>query len=158
MGGERAVSDGKFIQSMNEPKVVERGDYLFAYAGNIGVGQFVMHNFKFPPISDDIDKHMHGVFIPALRKFFAHNDMSFKEEDDVEFMIGVKGRLYTLHAYDMQVIPVDIATLGSGGGVALGSLYTSSHWSNNIRRIKVAIESAIEYTTFCVKPIDILYK
>lgn len=158
MGGERAVSDGKFIQAMKEPKVVERGEYLFAYAGNIGIGQFVMNNFKFPAINSDIDRHMHGVFIPALRKFFKDNDMSFKEEDEVEFMIGVRGRLYTFHGYDLQLVSLDLATIGSGGGVAIGSLHTSSHWSDHKRRIKVAIEAAIEYTAFCIKPIDILSK
>lgn len=154
MGGERAASDGKYIEEMEEPKICTRNGYLFGYAGNIGVGQYVINNFKFPDTSTP--QEMHTIFLPALKALFHKADMLFKEEDEVEFLIAKNGRVYGYHGSDHQLVSYRETSIGSGGGVAIGSLYTTRSWKSQEKRIHTAISAAIEYTVSCTGTIDIL--
>lgn len=153
MGGDRSTSDEKYIESMYEPKVSKHGKILFGYAGNVGVGQLITYQFEFPQV--ETPEQFHSDFTPALRAFIKEQGMSFSPDDDVECLVGAAGYMWAMHLWDFQAIPYSKTALGSGGGIALGSLYSDKSKSMNTR-IENAIEAACEYVTTCKLPFDIV--
>lgn len=156
MGGERGYSDEHSLMPSLQPKIYDKGLYLIGYAGNAGTGQNVVYNFDAPALvtNTKIDKYMHGVFIPALRKFLK-NDID--KDDDTSLIVGIKGRVYEISIQDYQCTEYAEVAIGSGYTYALGSLYSTTPLDNQYR-IQVAIESAIQYSPTCKGPIDILSK
>ncbi len=77
MAAERGNSDDSLIVSSLDPKIVTRGEFLFGYSGNTGVGQAVQYGFTIPPIKNkkNISGHMISVVVPAMRQFFKDNDI-----------------------------------------------------------------------------------
>lgn len=160
MGGDRGYSDSHIISSSTQPKIFEIGSYLIGYAGNSGIAQSVIHNFEFPAVgkTTNINKHMHKVFIPALRSFFTDNNIKLPDGDDdgTGFIVGLKGRLYEIDLSDFQCVEYSEVSIGSGSSYAYGSLYTSID-KDPIERIGMAIGSAIMYSPTCQGPMDILF-
>lgn len=152
IGGDRGVSDGKYIESMLEPKVSKHGKMLFGYAGNIGLGQLISNHFIFPQVVTASD--VHSVFIPSLRTFIKDHELSPKEDDEAESMLCAAGRVWTINLYDYQVLPFTMTSIGSGAGVALGSLFSSHGTIPN--RVQHSIEAACTYVTTCQLPVDVL--
>lgn len=156
MGGERGWSDDHSIIPALEPKIFDKGLYLIGYAGNGGMGQNVVYNFEAPPLvtNTKIDKYMHTVFMPALKKFVKGD---IKEEEETSFIIGIKGRVYEISLEDFQCTEYAEVAIGSGNSYALGSLYSTGPLENPYR-ITLAIEAAIQYSPTCSGPIDYLEK
>jgi hypothetical protein len=82
------------------------------------------------------------------------HEISPKEEDDAESMLCAAGRVWTINLYDYQAIPFTTSAIGSGAGVALGSLFSSHGTIPN--RVHHAIEAACTYVTSCQLPVDVL--
>lgn len=163
MAGESGSSDSSIITPMLDSKIISIGEYLFGYAGVSGQGQMIMHTFDFPdiPKNTNIDKHMHTVFIPALRSLYKDNDISIdKEEDAAEFLVGVRGKVYEISAYDFQCTSYAVSAIGSGREYALGAYYSLISIGKNTPHdiCRVAIEAAITYSPTCCAPIYILSK
>lgn len=154
MGGERGYSDDHSIIPSLEPKIFDKGLYLIGYAGNAGTGQNVVYNFEAPPLvtNTKTDKYMHGVFIPALKKFLKDD-----KDDETSLIIGIKGRVYEIDLEDYQCTEYAEVAIGSGYTYALGSLYSTTPLDNNYR-IQVAMEAAIQYSPTCSGPVDYLQK
>lgn len=158
IGGDRGASDTKYIEPMDEPKVALRGQFLMGYSGNIGVGQTVMHEFEYPDIYTPDE--MHSVFRPALRSFV--NDAGIQTEsyngDDASFLLFLTlGNVYVYSPFDHSLVQYPGHTaIGSGAGVALGSLYTTEKWRSGSARVVKAIQSACYYQITCMEPIDVL--
>lgn len=154
MGGDRGYSDGDSIIPSLEPKIFDKGLYLIGYAGSAGIGQNIVYNFNAPALitNTKTDKYMHGVFMPALKKF-----LKYEKDDDTSFIIGIKGRVYEIDLEDFQCTEYAEVAIGSGYTYSLGSLYSTTPLDNNYR-IQVAIEAAIQYSPTCCGPVDILQK
>lgn len=163
MAGESGTSDSSIITPTLDPKIISIGEYLFGYAGVSGQGQMIMHNFEFPEITKgiNIDKHMHTIFMPALRSFYKDNDISIdKEEDAADFLVGVRGRVYEISSYDFQCTSYTVSAIGSGREYALGAYYSLISIGKNTPHdiCRVAIEAAITYSPTCCAPIHVLSK
>jgi ATP-dependent protease HslVU (ClpYQ) peptidase subunit len=50
----------------------------------------------------------------------------------------------------------DYLAMGSGGDLALGSLYSTKNYKDPRKRVNLAVQAAINHSTSCKGPIDIL--
>lgn len=158
MAAERANSDDSVILPSVDPKIVRRGDYLFGYAGNTGVGQAVQYMFTFPPLKNkrDVSKHMIGTVVPALRQFFRDENITWTDKDDdgCSLLFGVAGHVFEFDTADFQMVEYSELAVGSGASYALGSLYSTRKFKDPRMRLRHAVEAAILYSPSCRGPID----
>ena len=155
MGGERAVSDDTSIMSMVQPKVSIRGEWIYGYAGSLGNGQ--LFDFVDLPVlkkNDDIYSVLRMDIVDSYKSILDTHG-SIKDDNETDFIIGCRGRLFEFNTGDWGVAEVTECAIGSGGSFALGSLYTSID-KYPMDRIEIALLSAIAYSPTCQGPIDIL--
>jgi hypothetical protein len=154
MGGDRSASDDISIVSMIKPKVSIRDEWIYGYAGTIGIGQLINY-IDLPSPEGDIEKLIRLDICESLKTMIDSHARDI-ENDDTGFLIGAKGRLFEFNVSDWGVLEIDQTSIGSGSQIAFGSLYTSID-NNPIDRIGLAIGAAITYSPSCQGPIDILY-
>ena len=155
MGGERAVSDDTSMMSMVQPKVSIRGEWIYGYAGSLGNGQ--LFDFVDLPVlkkNDDIYGVLRMDIVDSYKSILDTHG-SIKDDNETDFIIGCRGRLFEFNTGDWGVAEVTECSIGSGGSFALGSLYTSID-KDPMDRIEIALLSAIAYSPTCQGPIDIL--
>lgn len=154
IGADRGVSDGASIVSIKNPKVEIRNNWIYAYAGSIGIGQLL----SFINIQSEVDDpytYIRLDIVEMLKKAM-ESFSSSPEECDTSWLIGKNGRLFELSAQDWGVIEIDSTSIGSGSSYALGSLYTSVN-NHPLDRIQMALDAAIHYSPDCAQPVDIVY-
>ena len=153
MGGDRSASDEVSIISMVNPKVYVRDEWIYGYAGTIGIGQ-LMNYIDLPSPEGDIEKIIRLDICEKLKSAidsFARD----VENEETGFVIGARGRLFEFNISDWGVIEITESSIGSGSQIALGSLYTSIHLSP-IERIQLSLDAAITYSPSCQGPTDII--
>ena len=158
MGGDRGASDGSAIVSLATPKVYIRDEWIFGYAGSMGIGQ-IMQIINIPILQEDDDPFivLRMDVVDAFKSMMDIQGLSITEDNDTDILIGCRGRLFELSPSDWSVAEVKETAIGSGGNFALGSLYTSNTNEDPIYRIGMAIGSAIAYSPTCQGPMDIIY-
>jgi hypothetical protein len=154
IGGERAAADEVSIVPLSVPKVNVKGDWIYGYAGTYGIGQ-LMDLIKLPPAGDNPYLTLRTVVVDKLKDTISKYSRENDKESETVWLIGAGGRLFELHHSDYSTIEVSTTAIGSGANLALGSLYTTSDWKNQEKRLKTAIEAAITYSPTCQGPIDI---
>lgn len=156
LAGERAATEGDFTMPLEKPKVWRRGEYLLGYYGTL-YGEIVQNYFDPPKLQGNVDTFMKTTFRKALKEFYAEWDI---DDDEKEFgmLICVKNRIYEHNIADMSMttFSTDFLATGSGGPYAMGSLHATSKQKDPVRRLKLALGAAIEYSNTCRGPIDIL--
>jgi len=156
IGSDRSASDDITIMSMCRPKVHTRNGFIFAYAGSIGVGQ-LMEMIDLNSTHDDPYYTIRLSVVEQMRKAI-ESFSSTSDDESANFLIGYKKRLFELSTGDWSVVEVEESAVGSGGPIALGSLYTTRNlYTDPAIRIRLAIESAIHYSPTCAGPVDILH-
>jgi ATP-dependent protease HslVU (ClpYQ) peptidase subunit len=150
MAGDRGMSDGNTIVSSKEPKIFDTGEYLFGWAGNIGLGQSIIHGFDFPLIQDD--EEIFTVFIPHLKKYITKR-FDISPDDHSHFILGYNGRVYEISTDGYGCIEYDNIAIGSGKEFAMGSLYSTVEEAPLVR-VTLAVEAAITLSPGCAGPID----
>lgn len=160
IGGDRGGSDGSSIVSLAMPKVHIRDEWIFGYAGSIGVGQ-IMQIIDIPIIKDDEDPFLvlRMDLVDAFRSMLEHQGITINEDTDTDILIGIRGRLFEFSPSDWSVAEIKETAIGSGGNFALGSLHTTKQFevATPIYRIEQALNAAITYSPTCQGPLDILY-
>ena len=154
MGGDRSASDDISIISMKTPKVYIRDEWIYGYAGTIGIGQ-LMNYIDLPSPEGDVEKLIRLDICNSLKSAIDTYARDV-ENDETGFLIGAKGRLFEFNVGDWGVLEVKESSIGSGSQIALGSLHTSID-SDPIDRIGIALGAAITYSPSCQGPIDIIY-
>lgn len=125
IGGDRGLSDNDSILSMPRPKVVRNGEYLIGYAGSLGVGQ-LLQMIDLPTTGKNVEKTLRTSFTKSFKESLEEYGPDItKEDNDTDFLIGCKGRLFEYSVNDWSVAEVEYSAVGSGGPIALGSLYTT---------------------------------
>jgi 20S proteasome alpha/beta subunit len=155
IGADRSASDEITIVSMCRPKVHIKNNFVFGYAGSLGTGQ-LMEMINFKNDYDDVYTYIRLDIVEQMKKAI-ESFGSTSEEHGVSFLIGREGRLFEFSTEDWSVIEVEETAVGSGGPIALGSLYTSKHFDNIEYRIDRALNAAITYAPTCSGPIDIKF-
>ena len=155
IGGERAASDGATLLSLTRPKVKQCGDYLIGFAGSLGIGELA-HFIDLPPIGNNIEKTLRTSFVKKLKDAIElYGNASHLEDNATDWLIGVNGRLFEISSQDWSVCEFNESSIGSGNNIALGSLYTTKNWTDQERRIRVALSAAVEISPSCSGSIDI---
>ena len=155
IGGDRGLSDNDSILSMPRPKVVMNGEYLIGYAGSLGVGQLIQM-IDLPVPGKNPEKTLRTSFTKSFKESLEEYGPDItKEDNDTDFLIGVKGKLFEYSISDWSVAEVSYSAIGSGASIALGSLYTSQNYKDQEKRVRISIEAACQLSPTCQLPIDI---
>ena len=155
IGGDRGSSDGSSILPLTRPKVKRCGDYLIGYAGSQGIGELA-HFIDMPPINKNIEKTLRTTFISTLKDAIEqYGDAYHLEDNSTDWLVGVNGKLFEISSEDWHISEFEYSAIGSGGNIALGSLHTSRKWQDQEKRIKYALQAAVDISPTCLDPIDI---
>ncbi len=153
MGGDRGASDGDSILSMNSPKICKVGHFIIGYAGSGGLGQIVQHLDCWNEHPKDVEKFLRMDFVEEYIK--AREKVGGKDEEEAQLLIGHKGKLYEMDTSDYAIFPFGYTAIGSGGAIALGSLYSTENTAFLPQmRVEIAISAAINHNPACNGPID----
>ena len=155
IGGERGSSDGHSILPLTRPKVKRCGDYLIGYAGSQGIGELA-HFINMPPITKDIHKTLRTDFISSLKSAIEeYGNASHLEDNSTDWLVGVNGKLFEISSEDWHIAEFEYTSIGSGSPIALGSLHTSRSWKDQEKRIRYALQAAVDISPTCLAPLDI---
>ena len=154
IGGDRGISDNETILSMSRPKIGVRGDWIYGYAGDLGIGQSI-EVIDLPIVEDNDDPYMLIVNELIYTLHERIDRLISNDGPQADFLIGCKGRLFELNTEAWGVAEVQETSIGSGSQFSLGSLY-STIGKDPIDRIGLSLGAAITYSTSCQGPIDIL--
>jgi len=159
MAGDRGISDDNTLSVCSSPKVWKKEGYLFGYAGSMD-GDRIKHLFVPPEYEGrgSVDKFMYSRFLKALRKFYEEWWVDTSTTSDFGMIICVRGKIYEHNASDMSLTQYeqDYLAMGSGGDLALGSLYSTQKQKDARKRAVQAVSAAITHSSTCKGPIDIL--
>jgi hypothetical protein len=154
MAGDRGMGDDSVILSTNTPKICIRGQYILGFAGSMGIGQLIKY-VDLPDPGKNIDITLRLDLVKSLKDAIDAFGISV-ENNETDFLVGVQGRLFEINISDWQVAEYSLTAVGSGSPIALGSLHTSSTWKNPEKRLRSALNAAIDLSPGCVGPVDIL--
>lgn len=156
MAADRGLSDDDVIVSIMSPKIRQNGPYIIGYADAPGTGQ-AMHYITLPtPPKTNLDKFMHTTFLQAVKKALIASGVDLKNDGHASFLVGVGNGLFYMDTSDWQVTECDYLAIGSGAGIAMGSLYTTETWKSPEKRAMVAVKAAVQLSPSCREPIDTL--
>jgi len=154
--GDRGASDSDTIVSMTTPKIWKVSENIICgYAGSGGLGQMIQY-MKWPVLEGDPMKYLRATLAPAIIK--GREKMAGKDEEEASLLIGIKVEeplLFEMDTSDYSVFPFQYTAIGSGGPIALGSLYST--FGTLEERGCLAVSSAIEHSPSCKGPIDSLF-
>ncbi len=153
---DSGASDNDTIVSMTTPKIWQVSENIICgYAGSGGLGQMIQF-MKWPEFTgNDSMKYLRATLAPAIIK--TREKMAGKDEEEASLLVGInKGRpeLFEIDTSDYSVFPFDYTAIGSGGPIALGSLFSTL--GNSVDRAHVAVEAAIEHSPSCKGPVSTL--
>lgn len=159
MAGDRGISDDNTISVGSSPKIWKKEGYLFGYAGSMD-GDRIKHLFVPPQFEGrgSVDKFMYSRFLKALRKFYEEWWVDTSASSDFGMIICVRGKIYEHSSGDMSLTQYDqdYLAMGSGGDLAMGSLYSTKLYKDGRKRANLAVQAAINHSPSCKGPIDIL--
>ncbi|MFC0600378.1 hypothetical protein [Streptomyces palmae] len=147
LGGDSAGVSGFSITVRRDPKIFRNGPYAMGFTTSFRMGQLLHHAFKAPKPKGDLDRFMTTVFVDALRSCLKDGGWARKESDQEQagtFLVGIHGRLFTVHD-DYQIAePADgYAAVGCGDEYALGALHATANLDLKPRkRLTLALEAA----------------
>jgi ATP-dependent protease HslVU (ClpYQ) peptidase subunit len=155
IGGDRGASDTYAILPLSRPKIKQCGEYLIGFAGSLGIGELA-HYIDLPPIGKNIEKTLRTSFVKSLKNAIEeYGNASHLEENSTDWLVGVQGRLFEVSSEDWSVAEYQESSIGSGNAIALGSLHTTKNWKDQGKRIRYALDAAVEISPSCLGPIDI---
>jgi ATP-dependent protease HslVU (ClpYQ) peptidase subunit len=147
--------DQKFIASGMD-KVMEKGEYVIAFAGDAIAGDIALHSWNAPkiPRGVNLDKFMMTDLLPSLKQAYADYgyDPSPKSADNdpkdgagFDALICLRGKIYQIDN-DFSWVRDDrgIYGVGSGSSYALGALARASISPTNTRTAANEARKAIE--------------
>lgn len=170
MGGDAAGSSGHHIDVRAHPKVFRlhrhgQDDILVGYTSSFRMGQALQYGWDFPDLPApraDLMQWMCTAFIDSVRDRLGA--AGFKKTDNGEerggmFMVGVRGRLFTIDS-DFQVGEVvdGYNAVGCGDDLARGSLFSTSFEGarlNPTERIERALAAAAHWSAWVRPPFTV---
>jgi hypothetical protein len=160
MAADSGASDDSIILPIMDPKIQRNGKYLIGYAGETGLGQ-LLHSIDLPDPAGyngkELTRFLRTKFCQVYKNAINIYSPSTSPADDkdggVLALIAVKGRLFEFDSTDFQLNEITEGAIGSGGTIAFGSLYTTRGYKDINKRLRIAVESAIEYSPSCKGPI-----
>lgn len=162
IGGDSAGVAGYRLSVRADTKVFRRGPYLFGFTTSFRMGQLIRYAFDVPrPAKRKLDSFMATTFVDALRDCLKKGGWARKDNDREEggdFLVGLRGRLYTIHEdYQVAKAADGFAAVGCGAEVALGALFaTQDSGLGPRRRVRIALEAAERFNAGVRGPFKVL--
>lgn len=158
--GADSMSSNGHTGSANGGKVFRVGELLVGCCGSIRMKQLLRYSLHVPPIETwDLDRWMATDFINSARECLKQGGYATivnGEEAGGTFMVGVRGRLYTVYGdYQINYKPRRYHAVGSGEHIALGALYVLRDLPPH-ERATAALEAAAEHVISVGPPFEIL--
>ena len=160
MGADSAGASGWSLQIRSDAKVFRRGPYLMGFTTSFRMGQLLRWSLDVvDPVDVDLEEFMATGFVDAVRKCLKDGGFAKKEserEEGGDFLVGVQGRLFTVHSdYQVSEQVVPYAAVGCGADVALGVMYATAHLAPR-HRLQVALDAAERHSAGVRGPFTIL--
>lgn len=136
-------------------KVVKRGEYVFAFAGDAMAGDIANHLWVPPKVSKSLDPDTFLMFklLPSLREAFTSAGYDPKQEskkDDGGFdaLVSFSGRIYQITSdYAWMRDDNKLFGVGSGGSYALGALSAMKASTKSIKMATQVAKRAIQISS-----------
>lgn len=147
LAGDSAGVGGHFSLTVRaDSKVFATGPYVMGFTSSFRMGQLLRWSLKVPEPDGDLERFMSTTFVDAVRETLREGGWLAKNsdrEDGGTFLVGVQGRLFTVHD-DFQVAEAadGYAAVGCGYHLALGALYATTGLRKPRRRLRIALEAA----------------
>lgn len=167
MAGDAAASEleSGVITTVNSPKIFIKDEYLIGYSGSFRMGKFMQYTLELPKVpswakgKEKLDEFMNGYFVPAVRKQVKESELEPNEKEDFSFLVGIRGSIFEVDdAWAAYEASNNYMASGSGASIAMGSLYSTSNWSNAKKRLQTAMEAASIYNLYVSAPFTFLEK
>lgn len=166
MGADSEMSDtdDNLILQKRLPKIFKRGEYLIGYAGSARFGLIMEHNFAYPVIPakvktvEQLETYLNTTFLTKLRKHVLHT-IGADERERGEFvaLIGVRGYVFELDEdWAIYSLDKDYTAIGSGSSLAMGSMYSTTKWTDPYKRLECALGAATEFSAGVGKPFNFI--
>jgi ATP-dependent protease HslVU (ClpYQ) peptidase subunit len=160
IGGDSAGVAGYALTVRADQKVFRNGDFLFGFCGSFRMGQLLRYAFTPPKHTRRTDLHRYMVtsFIDAVREVLKKGGVAEKEKEveaiDGSFMVGYRGRLFTIEAdYQVGEAVDGFAAIGCGAEIAQGALFvTEGAGVDGKKRVRQALEAAERYSAGVRRP------
>jgi hypothetical protein len=161
MAADSGASDDSIITPIMDPKIQKNGKYLIGYAGETGLGQ-LLHSIDLPDPNvpnKDLLKFLRTKFCQAFKNAIhlyspsTSPDNEDKDNGGITALIAVRGRLFEFNSQDFQFNEYPEGAIGSGSHLAFGSLYTTRGYKDISKRLRIAVNAAIEYSPSCMGPV-----
>lgn len=144
---------GGCVQLLSEdtPKIVVVEDRMvWAVAGALRLADAIRYGLDAPPNDlalSDPDKYVRFDLMAALREALAkHAPKDGSVNANWGIILGIHGRLYEIdEAFSASRTRSGYSAVGSGGRVALGSLYSTTHMDSPTERVRTALAAAAEH-------------
>lgn len=149
LGADSVGVSGYQITIRNDPKVFRNGPYVIGFTTSFRMGQLLHHALQAPHPTGNLNRFMVTTFVDALRTCLKDGGWARKDAEQEEagtFLVGIHGRLFTVHS-DYQVSePTDgYAAVGCGDDLALGALHATAQLGMRPRRRLTAALAAADH-------------
>lgn len=158
IGGDSAGVGNSEIRVRSDEKVFKVGDMIFGFTSSFRMGQLIRYTLKIPrqPKNMDDFKYMVTLFINSLKTCFRLGGFGSMTEGG-KFLVGYKNALYMVdNDYQIGKESDGYSSVGCGEAYALGSLYSTKHNGDPIKRVNTALESAAKFSTGVRAPFNIV--
>jgi len=156
IGGDSAYSGENLVASTSfNEKVFIVDNMIIGVCGSIRTTQVMHYGLKLPSKKDEQTdmSYLTMDFVDSLRallkdKATISTDENCDSLSDTGFLLGYNKKLFEVDT-DMQIVrPIDgYAAMGSGGELALGSMFTTKNLDMTPEeRITIALEAATHHT------------
>jgi len=161
MGSDSAAVGNRFIRTTNLPKIFRNGPFLIGYCGSFRMGQVLEHSLRIPRQKEDQSDiaFMINVFIENVRNCLKEKGVASieqRKETGGHFMVGYKGRLYSINS-DFHVGDMldGFDCIGSGAPIALGAMKALEK-TRPKQRIEKSLEVAAYYSADVTGPFHVM--
>lgn len=165
IGSDSMTTTGNLFIDKGEPKFIIKKipcyeensiKVVIGLAGNPTVNKYMEHIFNPPKYdkSKDFYKYLLDKFVPAFKELLKEKSY-FKQKDKVpdnrsDILILHDNRIFLMHQdFDTLERKVNYTSIGSGREVAIGSLYSTERYNDSEKRMRKAIDAAINNTVYC---------
>lgn len=165
IGVDSLSSDGLSKNVRANGKLFLNGACLFGFTSSWRMGQLLQYGLRLdvgPPRGDELDGWMCTTFVDKVRatlKAGGFATMKDSAEAGGTFMVGLRGRLYTVYDdYQVSRSAEGYDAVGSGARVALGALHATAALGGVLdpwQRCNAALEAAAQHTTSVGGPFHI---
>lgn len=133
----RTSDDGRPFNGRSMVKVVAKGEYLLAAAGNGGACDYITHAWRPPAYKGgDVYEFLVAHFSPTLQKALNTNGFSGKNDDDTgaPMLVAVAGEVYQLASDGTVMEDADgLYGIGTGAPYAIGAIEAGAELEEALR-------------------------